>query len=320
MTRTSIIIAAALAFAASLPAAPALAQRDRVFVASYGSDGNPCTFGSPCKTFQNAVNVVASGGEVTAIDSAGFGTITISHAVTVTSPNGVEAGIAAPASGGAAITINAGSGDVVRLNGLTLDGDNVANTTGIAFNTGEALHVQNCVIRSFGSGGISFAPTALSALSVSNTLVSDNIGGFGIKIANLLQSNPYTTSAVLTRDELDNNGDGIDVSAGLGGTYVSVVDSVVANNSDSGIKILNSSDYGGAAVMLRGSSIMNNNVGLNSSLYSHPCQIYADHSTIFGNGTGLKVYDNTACILSHGNNSLDANNTEGSFQGTIPLQ
>jgi len=41
-----------------------------VFVASYGNDANPCTFGSPCKTFQQAVNVVDAGGEVTAIDSA----------------------------------------------------------------------------------------------------------------------------------------------------------------------------------------------------------------------------------------------------------
>src|ERR1700688_3113721 len=99
-----IIMAAALALAVTLPAASAQAAgRDRVFVASYGSDSNPCTFGSPCKTFQNAINVVAQGGEVTAIDSAGFGTFTISHAVTITSPNGVEAGIAAPASGAAAI-------------------------------------------------------------------------------------------------------------------------------------------------------------------------------------------------------------------------
>src|SRR5580692_11877630 len=74
---------------------PAQAQRDRVFVASYGSDSNPCTFGSPCKTFQNAVNTVAAGGEVTAIDSAGFGPVIIGKAVTITSPNGVEAGIAA---------------------------------------------------------------------------------------------------------------------------------------------------------------------------------------------------------------------------------
>jgi hypothetical protein len=67
--------------------------RARVFVASYGDDADPCTFGSPCKTFQNAVNVVDPGGEVTAIDSAGFGPISISKSVTITSPSGVKAGI-----------------------------------------------------------------------------------------------------------------------------------------------------------------------------------------------------------------------------------
>src|ERR1700744_141700 len=121
MIHSNVVIVAGLALVAVLSAAPALAQRDRVFVASYGSDSNPCTFGSPCKTFQQAVNVVAAGGEVTPIDSAGFGPVTIHRAVTITSPNGVEAGIATP-SGGIAITINAGSHDVITLNGLTLDG------------------------------------------------------------------------------------------------------------------------------------------------------------------------------------------------------
>src|SRR6516162_8229175 len=100
---------------------PAQAQRARVFVASYGNDSNPCTFGSPCKTFQQAVNVVAVGGEVTAIDSAGFGPINITQAVTITSPDGVEAGIV-PNPGGNAITINT-TGDVF-LRGLTIEGNN----------------------------------------------------------------------------------------------------------------------------------------------------------------------------------------------------
>ena len=93
-------------------------MRARVFVASYGNDSNPCTFGSPCRNFQQAVNVVDPGGEVTAIDSAGFGPINITKAVTITSPAGVEAGIAAPASSSAAIGINAGTSDIINLSGL----------------------------------------------------------------------------------------------------------------------------------------------------------------------------------------------------------
>ena len=76
-----------------LASLPAQAQRARVFVASYGSDGNPCTFGSPCKTFQRAHDAVAASGKITAIDSAGFGPLTVTKSLTITSPAGVEAGI-----------------------------------------------------------------------------------------------------------------------------------------------------------------------------------------------------------------------------------
>src|SRR6516162_9322601 len=120
LTRLPCALAAAL-LTGSLFAAPATAQRARTFVASFGNDSNPCTFASPCKTFQHAIDAVLAGGEVTAIDSAGFGPITITRAVTITSPTGIEAGIV-PAAGGNAITINAGPNDAVVLRGLTVNG------------------------------------------------------------------------------------------------------------------------------------------------------------------------------------------------------
>jgi len=122
--RTQLSIAVlATALTCSLATAPAHA-RARVFVASYGNDANPCTFGSPCKTFQVAVNVVDPGGEVTAIDSAGFGPINITKAVTITSPAGIEAGIVLNSVGTepAGITINAGASDIITLRGLTVRG------------------------------------------------------------------------------------------------------------------------------------------------------------------------------------------------------
>ena len=82
----------ATALACSLASVPAQA-RARVFVASYGSDSNPRTFLSPCRNFQQAVNVVDAGGEVTAIDSAGFGPIAINKSVAITSPAGIEGGV-----------------------------------------------------------------------------------------------------------------------------------------------------------------------------------------------------------------------------------
>src|SRR6516164_7033185 len=132
--------------------------RARTFVASYGNDSNPCTFGSPCKTFQQAVNVVDAGGEVTAIDSAGFGPIIITKAVTITSPDGVEAGIV-PGASGNAILIGVGTSDTVVLRGLTLDGGGVG-FDGILFNAGGRLVVTNCVLQNFGNAGIQFFPAS----------------------------------------------------------------------------------------------------------------------------------------------------------------
>src|SRR5215471_3868107 len=144
--------------ACSLFTSPANA-RARVFVASYGNDVNLCTFGSPCKTFQQAVNVVDAGGEVTAIDSAGFGSITINKSVTITSPAGVEAGIVPNSA--IAININAGLTDVVSLRGLTIDGSTGASI-GIYVASVAVLNIQDTVIRNFtvsGSVGINFVPT-----------------------------------------------------------------------------------------------------------------------------------------------------------------
>ena len=173
MTRTTIIvIAAGLAFSATFSTVPAQAQRARVFVASYGSDSNPCSFTQPCRTFQAAVTAVLAGGEVTAIDSAGFSPMTINKAVTITSPPGIEAGIA-PSAGGTAITIAAGPTDVVVLRGLTLEGAATGQTE-IAFADGAGLEILDCVIRNFTQTGISVGPGTFISLLISNTRVLDN--------------------------------------------------------------------------------------------------------------------------------------------------
>jgi hypothetical protein len=177
------MITAALAcstFARPAHAAPA---RDRVFVASYGNDSNPCTFGSPCKTFQHAHDVVAAGGEITAIDSAGFGPISITKAVTVTSPAGVEAGIV-PVAGGNAITVNAQPTDAVVLRGLTLNGSGTAYN-GIVFNAGASLTVSDCVLENFAfvddqlAGiGIAIAPSSAGTfnIDINNTVITSSQG------------------------------------------------------------------------------------------------------------------------------------------------
>jgi hypothetical protein len=285
-----------------LPAAPALAQRDRVFVASYGSDSNPCTFGSPCKTFQNAVNVVAQGGEVTAIDSAGFGTIIISHAVTITSPNGVEAGIAAPTSDNSAITINAGASDTVSLNGLTLDGDNVTGTVGIRFNSGGSLNIQNSVIRNFGVDGIYFGLTGSTAsqLFVLNTLVSGN----GVEGIYLVDAGSGGVVAVLDHVETEDNGtDGLFVSTFSQTVNVTVSNSVSANNAV-GI-VVGAASSGSANVMVQNSTIANNTAYGLAANFSE-ATIWVTRSTITGNADGWET-NSSGTVTTFGDNNIVGN-------------
>src|SRR6516164_2603687 len=127
--------------AASLPAQ---AQRARVFVSVTGNDANPCTAGSPCKTFQAAHDAVLAGGEISVLDTGGYGTLIINKAVSIVAV-GVQASIAIP-SGGTGVTINAGSTDKVSLRGLTLDGQGVS-ADGIDFNSGGSLTMDDCVVR-----------------------------------------------------------------------------------------------------------------------------------------------------------------------------
>src|SRR5712691_3568323 len=122
MTRT-IFIAAALALACSLFAAPANAQAIRTFVSVAGSDSNPCSLASPCRHFSAAVAATAVGGEVDALDPGAYGSFTISQAITI---EGQGWSYIAPPANGNGITINAVSGDVF-IRGVSLNGVGVAN-------------------------------------------------------------------------------------------------------------------------------------------------------------------------------------------------
>src|SRR5271169_5317754 len=108
--------ATGLTLATALSAAPAQAQ-SRVFVAAQGSDGNPCTFGAPCRTFQHAHDTVAAGGEIDVLDPAGYGAVSITKSISIQGHgfSGVSVG-----SGGTGITISAGASGTVGLYGLLI--------------------------------------------------------------------------------------------------------------------------------------------------------------------------------------------------------
>jgi hypothetical protein len=299
--RTQLPLAVlAAALACSLFTAPAHA-RARVVVASYGNDANPCTFGSPCKTFQVAVNAVDAGGEVTAIDSAGFGPINITKAVTITSPNGVEAGIVASA-GADAIDINAGANDAVALRGLTLDGGGVAYN-GIVLNSGGSLTITNCVAQNFvintltTGNGIFIQPTSGTVnFAITNTIVSNNVAG----IRFLPPSGSPTANGTIDHVVATANAIGIEVDKVTSGSVeVAISNSIVSNNSTFGIYAI-----GAGAISVDNTTLNGNGTGIEANTGA---AIMLSRSVIHGNGTGTINNTNPNTFYTYGNNLIDLN-------------
>jgi hypothetical protein len=308
----SIVITAALALAVTLPAVSAHAQAPRTFVSAAGSDSNPCTFAAPCRHFQNAVNVTSPGGEVDALDPAGYGPITITQSITI---EGQGWSYIAPPANGNGITINAGSGNV-SIHGVSVDGAGiVGSTNGIVFNSGESLTVEDCFVRNMEGSGLAFKSTATTTqtLAVSNSYFSDNAAD-GILIEPL--SSGAITAAIDRTGLYDNRNIGLFVYAvnGTGTVNVGVTDSVAANgnsfNGNTGFDV--EADSHAANLSLTHCLAVGNAIGVAAG--STGATLWLAQSTVTGNVVGYSV-NNGGVIKSYGDNYLAAGN--GSNLGTL---
>src|SRR3954471_7964431 len=124
---TKIAYAAALVAATALQSAPAYAQATRTWVSGVGDDVNPCSRTAPCKTFAGAISKTAAGGEINCLDPGGFGSVTITKAMTLNCRETIGSIVA---SGVPGITINAGVADRVTLRGIQIQGLNQTASPG----------------------------------------------------------------------------------------------------------------------------------------------------------------------------------------------
>lgn len=312
MVRTRTLVLAALPLLALLLPAPASAQATRTWVSGVGDDANPCSRTAPCKTFAGAISKTAAGGEINVLDPGGFGGVTITKSITITSES-VEAGVLVSGTNG--IVINAGVNDVIVLRGLDIDGVGTG-LNGIRFLQGAALHVEKCQIRNFraagaGNGnGISFANGATAELYVSDTVVINNgdpVGGTGGGI--LIQpTSSAQAKAVLERVRAENNRFGIraDSTAGTGGVTITIKDSHANGNSNSGIVAAGTSV---AVNMMIDRSVMSNNVtGLNAN--GATATIRVGNSVISGNTSGV-IVNGGGVAQSYKTNQIDGNGANG---------
>lgn len=157
-------------------------QASRTWVSGVGDDANPCSRTAPCKTFAGAISKTAAGGEIDALDPAGYGALTITKAITIDGGGGQVASVLVSGTNG--IVVQAGPSDVVILRNLRFNGIGTG-INGIRFLSGKDLNVENCFIFGFTANGIDIALNQATAASahIINTIIKNN-GGVGIRAAN----------------------------------------------------------------------------------------------------------------------------------------
>ena len=176
------------------------AQASRTWVSGVGDDANPCSRTAPCKTFAGAISKTAAGGEIDALDPAGYGAVTITKGITIDGGGGQVASVLVSGTNG--IVVQAGPSDVVILRNLRINGIGTG-INGIRFLAGRALIVDKCEIFGFTTNGVDIALGASAQAFVTDTNIQ-NIGGVGVRAT--------TTAGVVTvgvdrvRVQLSNKG------------------------------------------------------------------------------------------------------------------
>jgi hypothetical protein len=259
---------------------PAYAQATRTWVSGVGDDANPCSRTAPCKTFAGAISKTATGGEINVLDPGGFGGVTITKSITISS-EGFEAGVLV--SGTNAIIINALSTDVVVLRGLDIEGLGTG-LSGIKVLAAGAVHVEKCTINHFTQNGIEFVPTSAAAstsqLHVSDSIIRDNNGASSGGI-HIKPGANVTVKGSIENTQLRNNNVGIRLEDN---STVTAKNTTASGNVTAGFLAVS---VGGAA-----------NLNLNSCVAA-------------GNANGIKADNNTNAVIRIANCFIAGNTTAG---------
>jgi parallel beta helix pectate lyase-like protein len=292
-TLTAAIILIVLGASRPASAAP------RIFVSGLGNDANPGSLTSPKRSFASAITVTDAWGEIVALDSAGYGPVTITKSISIIAQPGVHAGITVTSGDG--ITINAGQFDDVTLHGLTIEG--AGGTNGIDFVAGSTLNVEDCVISGFASTNANGILVAASAGANAQLLVSDSIcrGNYcGIQVQVGNTSSEAAGNASLDHVRLEKNAVyGLLVNAA--GARVSIADSVSSENGNG------MWDASGQLNVER-CLVANNAAGI--AAINSNATVRVSNSTIT-NSTGSGLFINSgATMQSRGNNTVRGNGTD----------
>lgn len=299
-----------LVLASLAAASPAQALNVRTWVSGKGVDQAGCgPVATPCRTLQFAHDATAPNGEVNVLDSAGYGSLAITKALTIVS-EAAFAGLLGTSSG-PAIAINAGATDRIVLRGLAIQGAGVTET-GILYSAGGGLTVENCTFSGFTGSGVRGKANTSGRIQVSGSTFRTNASG--IVVDPSLGTGSAAIQMTFDRLSMTNHETairiiGTDMTATSSLRFV-VSNSTLAGNRDDGFGagVSAESSTGKATVraMVENSVISDSDRAL---FASGTATTHVGRSSLFGNARVFSV--NAGTNFTFGDNHVTGNDQVG---------
>ena len=334
-SRSSHWSCAALVALAIAGSGTALGANKRSFVSTSGVDNPACSFPAPCRTFGAAITATSAGGEVIALDSGGYGTVTITQSISIIAAPGTYAGISVQAGHG--ITIAAAVTDTVVLRGLTINNQG-STGRGIYISGAGIVRIEDVQVSGFnGSSAFNAAPSGTLELHIRHsvfrnsnygivlniqTLSTQQISGTldDIELANNIQDGlnvGNNTFMTLSRSRIVKNaGRGIGTNPTTGQTsHLNVDNCEIAENNQA---VYPGDTPGTSVLQVSRSRIVGNVTGIAAGLNS---TTRLSESVIENNAYGINIpVSNAGIVLSAGNNILHGNTNAEPVLTTFPLR
>jgi hypothetical protein len=333
MTHRPALCSAFACVVTLLLSATAQAQLFRSYLASDGSDANPCTLPKPCRLLPQALATVADGGEIWMLDSANYNTgpVNITKSVTILAVPGALGSVLA--TGGDAIDVATIGVRVALRNLVIVPQPGMGGTNGINMTAGALLTVDNCLIANLPAIGIVVNTAAI--VRITDTTIRDN-GSHGVYLLGAAR-------ATATRATISGNVDtGIYVFGSLPGTTTTtdIADSTFDGNLANGVVayslyataavnvsvrdsrsvrsngygMVSQSDAGGSVTLSLSNNIISNN-GVGVLATQAGSKVWASGNTVSGNSSF--GFANTGGLFETAGNNAVRNNSGGDTGGTI---
>jgi hypothetical protein len=273
-------------------------MQPRSFIASTGVDTNDGKLATPCRSIGAALAQTNPGGEIIVLDSAGYGTATVSKSVAIVAPVGVYAGITVAA--GTGIDVTAG---VVTLCGLTLVGTGGA----VGVHVGNAtVRIDRCVISGMAQFGV-HADVANGEVHVRDTQISHCSEGLRFE-----GSVRFSLDRVSTQS---NGNTGLNI---VGGAHGSTRGLMSVRNGNLGVSVQNGAAGSACYLALDGALIAGNmssglGVGIPVAVVAE-ATVTVTRSTIANNsadGVLVSTLGSGAATVAVSDTVIDANTMRG---------